>query len=178
MKYLTTIFLVFFINYLYCQEISGIVIDSLNKQPIPFAAISSNFNKNAISNEEGKFRIYKDSFFIENDSLFISSIGFSPKAISCMSLSDIQVVLAPKAIELESVEVTNTEKLDVYEIIEKQLTKHKYFADQYSIADIAIWPWVDRHERHQVKLIKYPNTKKWYDKIAKRKAVIRGKEII
>ena len=66
----------------------------------------------------------------------------------------------------------------VYEIIEKQLTKHKYFADQYSIADIAIWPWVDRHKRHQVKLIKYPNTKKWYDKIAKRKAVIRGKEII
>ena len=43
----------------------------------------------------------------------------------------------------------------VYEIIEKQLTKHKYFADQYSIADIAIWPWVDRHERHQVKLIHF-----------------------
>jgi len=119
MKYLTTIFLFFFINYLYCQEISGIVIDSLNKQPIPFAAISSNFNKNAISNEEGKFRIYKDSFFIENDSLFISSIGFSPKAISCMRLSDVQVVLVPKAIELESVEVTNREKLDVDEIIER-----------------------------------------------------------
>ena len=62
----------------------------------------------------------------------------------------------------------------IYKIIEKHLTNHNYFADRYSIADIAIWPWVDRYERHQIKLNKYPNTKKWYEKISKRPAVIKG----
>ena len=67
---------------IYCQEISGTVIDSLNKQPIPFAAITSNFNNNAITNEEGKFKIYKDSSFTIEDSIFISSIGFAP-GVTC-----------------------------------------------------------------------------------------------
>ena len=44
----------------------------------------------------------------------------------------------------------------------------------YSIADIAIWPWVDRCERHEVKLEDYPNIKRWYDKISIRPAVIKG----
>ena len=64
--------------------------------------------------------------------------------------------------------------LHIYKILEKHLTNHNYFADRYSIADIAIWPWVDRYERHQIKLNKYPNTKKWYEKISKRPAVIKG----
>lgn len=65
----------------------------------------------------------------------------------------------------------------VYQVIEKQLSKREFFVDRYSIADIAIWPWVDRYERHQIRLTKYPNTKKWYDKISIRPAVIRGQEI-
>ena len=65
----------------------------------------------------------------------------------------------------------------VYQVIEKQLSKREFFVDRYSIADIAIWPWVDRYERHQIRLTKYPNTKKWYDKISRRPAVIRGQEI-
>ena len=65
----------------------------------------------------------------------------------------------------------------VYAILEKHLANHNYFADRYSIADIAIWPWVDRYERHQIRLNKYPNTKKWYEKISKRPAVIKGYNI-
>jgi hypothetical protein len=118
MKYLVTVFFSLLMGSIYCQEISGTVIDSLNKQPIPFAAITSNFNNNAITNEEGKFKIYKDSSFTIEDSIFISSIGFASKAISCVDFKGGEITLSVEAIELESVEVRNREKLDVREIIE------------------------------------------------------------
>ena len=62
----------------------------------------------------------------------------------------------------------------VYSILEKQLMDKEYIVNNYSIADIAIWPWVDRCERHEVKLEDYPNIKRWYDKISIRPAVIKG----
>ena len=62
----------------------------------------------------------------------------------------------------------------VYSILEKQLMDREYIVNDYSIADIAIWPWVDRCERHEVKLEDYPNIKRWHDKISIRPAVIKG----
>ena len=62
----------------------------------------------------------------------------------------------------------------VYSILEKQLIDKEYIVNDYSIADIAIWPWVDRCERHEIKLEDYPNIKRWYDKISIRPAVIKG----
>ena len=62
----------------------------------------------------------------------------------------------------------------VYSILEKQLMDREYIVNDYSIADIAIWPWVDRCERYEVKLEDYPNIKRWYDKISIRPAVIKG----
>ena len=62
----------------------------------------------------------------------------------------------------------------VYSILEKQLMDKEYVVNNYSIADIAIWPWVDRCERHEIKLEDYPNIKRWYDKISIRPAVIKG----
>ncbi len=62
----------------------------------------------------------------------------------------------------------------VYSILEKQLMDKEYVVNKYSIADIAIWPWVDRCERHEIKLEDYPNIKRWYDKISIRPAVIKG----
>ena len=49
-----------------------------------------------------------------------------------------------------------------------------YVADAYSIADIAIWPWVSRYEWQTVDLNAYPNVKRWYISIASRPAVLRG----
>jgi len=62
----------------------------------------------------------------------------------------------------------------VYSILEKQLMDKEYIVKDYSIADIAIWPWVDRCERHEINLENYPNIKRWYDKISIRPAVIKG----
>jgi len=62
----------------------------------------------------------------------------------------------------------------VYQILDKRLSENEFIAKSYSIADIAIWPWVDRHERHGISLSKYKFVSRWYEKISKRPAVIKG----
>ena len=66
----------------------------------------------------------------------------------------------------------------VYSILEKQLTDKEYIVKDYSIADIAIWPWIDRCERHEINLQDYPCIKRWYDKISIRPAVIKGYNVV
>ena len=67
---------------------------------------------------------------------------------------------------------------NVYEILNTQLSKNTYICNEYSIADISVWPWIARFERHQINLKKYPNVLRWYINISKRSAVIRGYNII
>ena len=63
----------------------------------------------------------------------------------------------------------------IYEDLDERLTKSKYLAgENYTIADIATWPWIARHEWHDIGLKNYNNLKKWYLEISKRDAVIKG----
>jgi len=62
----------------------------------------------------------------------------------------------------------------IYEILDKRLSEQEYFSNEYSIADIAIWPWTARFERHKINLNHYPNVLRWYKQIGLRPAVIRG----
>ena len=66
----------------------------------------------------------------------------------------------------------------VYETLDKRLKVNKYLAIEYSIADIATWPWIARFEIHQINLENYPYVHKWYKIISKRSAVIRGYNIL
>ncbi|MBI04602.1 MAG: glutathione S-transferase [Pelagibacteraceae bacterium] len=62
----------------------------------------------------------------------------------------------------------------VYETLDTRLKKNSYLAIEYSIADIATWPWIARFEIHEINLKNYPNVLNWYKLIAKRAAVIKG----
>ena len=66
----------------------------------------------------------------------------------------------------------------IYEILDKRLSKQEFFSKEYSIADIAIWPWTARFERHQIDLNHYPNVLRWYLQISERPAVIKGYNIV
>ena len=64
---------------------------------------------------------------------------------------------------------------NIYRDLDEQLERSKYLAgDNYTIADIATWPWIARHEWHDIGLIKFQNLTRWYLEIAERKAVIKG----
>jgi GST-like protein len=62
----------------------------------------------------------------------------------------------------------------LYGVLEKRLADHEFVADEYSIADIAIWPWISRFEWQTIELARYPNVKRWYLAIAGRPAVQKG----
>ena len=61
----------------------------------------------------------------------------------------------------------------VYRTLDSRLENSEYLGIEYSIADIATWPWVARFERHRVDLKNYPNVLRWYKLISKRSAVIK-----
>ena len=62
----------------------------------------------------------------------------------------------------------------LYGVLDRRLDGREFVADEYSIADIAIWPWVSRFEWQQIDLAAYPNVTRWYLSIASRPAVQRG----
>ena len=66
----------------------------------------------------------------------------------------------------------------LYGVLDKRLGESPYLAgDDYSIADIATWPWVSRFEWQQVDLNKFSNVCRWYKEIAERPAVQRGYDV-
>ena len=63
----------------------------------------------------------------------------------------------------------------IYQELDSRLKQSKFLAgEDYTIADIATWPWIARHEWHDVGLNNFENLKRWYVEISKREAVIRG----
>jgi GSH-dependent disulfide-bond oxidoreductase len=69
----------------------------------------------------------------------------------------------------------HTETKRLYGVMDKRLGEVEYLAGaDYSIADILTYPWVHRHERHQVDLDGLPNVKRWYEAVGARPAVQQG----
>ncbi len=63
----------------------------------------------------------------------------------------------------------------IYEELDIHLKDSKFLAGvNYTIADIATWPWIARHDWHDIGLNNYKNLKRWYLDISYREAVIRG----
>jgi len=73
-----------------------------------------------------------------------------------------------------AIERYTTENRRLYGVLDKRLGEAPFLAVEYSIADIATFPWVLRHEWQQVDLAQYPNVKRWFDTIHARPAVQRG----
>ena len=62
----------------------------------------------------------------------------------------------------------------LYGVLEKRLGGRDYICDEYSIADIACWPWVSRYEWQRINLAEYPNVRSWYKRLLTRDGVQRG----
>ena len=62
----------------------------------------------------------------------------------------------------------------LYGVLDRRLEGREFLVDEYSIADIATWPWISRFEWQEIDLSKFPNVKRWYTTIASRPAVQRG----
>ncbi len=110
------IFLLFAVN-LKAQSTSVKILDSISFNPIPFATVYFSNSSGVISDENGDFELIKNELNDE-DSLFISSMGYKKVSYSLNRFNDSIIFLSPKPIELNNVIITNR-KLSSQEIIEK-----------------------------------------------------------
>jgi GST-like protein len=62
----------------------------------------------------------------------------------------------------------------LYSVLNQRLSNNEYLAGEYSIADMATWPWVSRFEWQTIDLNEYPHVTRWYKTIAARPAVQKG----
>jgi GST-like protein len=65
----------------------------------------------------------------------------------------------------------------LYGVLNRRLEGRDYICDDYSIADMACWPWVSRYEWQQIDLAAFPNVQRWYKNILSREAVQQGYHI-
>jgi GST-like protein len=86
-------------------------------------------------------------------------------------------IYAPQKIEYAINRYTNEAKR-LYNVMDGRLGKVPYFAGEYSIADISIFPWTRSHANQGVDLADYPNFKRWYDNVGARPAVQRGVQVL
>ncbi len=69
------------------------------------------------------------------------------------------------------------EALRLYGVLDRRLAERDYLADEYSIADIATWPWIARWPWHRIDWANFPNLERWFKAIARRPAVRRGWDV-
>ena len=137
------IILLIFIAYydINAQSLSIQVKDSLTLTPIPFSTVSFSNNKGLISDENGIFQLIK-SELINQDSLYVSSMGYEKVSYPLIKFKDSIIYLRPKPVVLNDVILTN-KRLSSIEIIqevyknidknyEKGLTKNKIFLSKRS----------------------------------------------
>ncbi|WP_213767360.1 glutathione binding-like protein [Caballeronia sp. dw_19] len=87
-------------------------------------------------------------------------------------------IYAPEKIEYAVNRYSNEAKR-LYGVMDKQLGVTRYLAgNDYSIADIATFPWTRSWKNQGIELDEFPNVKRWFDEIAARPAVIRGVEVL
>jgi GST-like protein len=87
-------------------------------------------------------------------------------------------IYAPEKIEYAVNRYTNEAKR-LYGVIDKQLSQSAYLAgDEYTIADIATFPWLRSWKNQGIELADYPHLQRWFDEIAARPAVQRGVEVL
>ena len=66
----------------------------------------------------------------------------------------------------------------LYGDLDERLSNSNFLAgDNYTIADIATWPWIARHEWHDIGLKNFKSLSRWYLEIASRDAVVKGYDL-
>ncbi|MBM3570899.1 MAG: glutathione S-transferase family protein [Alphaproteobacteria bacterium] len=84
---------------------------------------------------------------------------------------------APEKIEYALNRYTNETKR-LYGVVDRQLRDNAFVAGEYSIADMAIWPWMRMPDRHGIEIDEFPNVKRWRAEIDARPAVKRAVAVL
>ncbi|MCX2720652.1 carboxypeptidase-like regulatory domain-containing protein [Lentiprolixibacter aurantiacus] len=109
----------------YTQDLTAKLVDSKTGQGIPYATIRFDTNSGIITNEEGLFSLRWSAIPENQDSLYISCMGYEKLAISIQRISDSIIKISPKAIDLDEVFLFDRE-MEVEDIIEQVIERLPY----------------------------------------------------
>ena len=70
------------------------------------------------------------------------------------------------------------ETLRLYGVMDERLADSEYLAGDYSIADVAVYPWVDVRWFHEIDLADFPNVERWFEALSRREPVMRGARLM
>jgi GST-like protein len=70
------------------------------------------------------------------------------------------------------------ESLRLYGVMDERLAASEYLAGDYSIADVAVYPWVDVRWFHEIDLADFPHVERWFQTLSRREAVMRGAQLM
>ncbi len=105
-------------NAVVAQTITSKLVDAKTQKGIPYATIQYGAHQGVITNEEGRFSFVLDKEIAEQDSIYVSSMGYQKTGFILAQLQDSIITITPKAIELSGVYLFDKE-LDVDEIMER-----------------------------------------------------------
>ncbi|WP_430907214.1 carboxypeptidase-like regulatory domain-containing protein [Maribacter sp. 2-571] len=107
------------------QTLTAVIIDSATQKPIPYVTVQLK-NKGVITNEEGRFTFQLNGSITPQDSLLISCIGYASIGKPIEQFDTKQIVMAPKAIDLNPVIVTNKNYSpdEIVDLVEAQIAKN------------------------------------------------------
>ena len=128
--------------------------------------LASKFNKFLPSTDRGKFEVLQWLMFQMG--------GVGPMLGQAHHFRN----FAPEKIEYSINRFTNEAKR-LYSVMDQQVATHPYIAgDEYTIADIAIFPWLRRWESQGIEWSNYPNLKNWFNRVTVRSGVNRGLQVL
>ena len=70
------------------------------------------------------------------------------------------------------------ESLRLYAVMNEQLERSEFLAGNYSVADIATYPWVDVRWFHEIDITQFPHVERWFNQLSARPAVMRGAQLM
>ena len=141
-------------------------------------------NKNFVVFESGAILIYlaeKTGQFLpeqpEKRSVVLQWLMFQMGGIGPMQgQAHVFYRYAPEKIEY-AINRYQKETLRLYQVLDDQLKNKEYLTDDFSIADIATWPWVRRHQWAGVEIEKLYNLRRWVENLENRPAFQKGIEV-
>ena len=80
-------------------------------------------------------------------------------------------------VSIDQVQSNANETARLYRVMNERLSETEYFAGEYSIADMAIYPWTVSHEAQGQKMEDFPNLKRWYEDVGARPAVQKALKV-
>ncbi|MEH6475129.1 MAG: glutathione S-transferase N-terminal domain-containing protein [Sneathiella sp.] len=83
---------------------------------------------------------------------------------------------APETIPYAQERYTN-EALRLFGVLDRRLEGRDYICGEYSIADMACWPWIITYKKQEIDLAAFPNVRRWYDALKTRPGLRRGYEV-